>query len=196
MGLNVYMTYAASKGYKTAGSGTAITHDIDGRSGERIAILAFGATASDSADKVYFMQPLDTTTMKSAILSGATTVVLTDLPALGSNAIASGDLLAIQVDDGSFHFSLLSASSTTSTWVITDALDDDVAAGNTVYWFGLSTDTGHIPFQLTASTQSTKESEAGIFFGSAKGYPMRVHNANAGSLPGSIDYVTIGYQNK
>jgi len=198
MGINVYMTYAASKGYTTAGSATPITVDIDGRSGERIAIIAFGATASNSSDKVYFMQPLAATTISEAVLSGASTVMLAALPSYGSNAIASGDLLAITMDDGSFHFSLLagSAAAATSNWAITDALDDDLAVGNAVYWFGLHSDSGHLVYQLAGSTQSTEQNSGGFFFGSAKGYPMRVYNENAGSIVGGIDYISIAYINK
>uniref|UniRef100_A0A6M3L1P5 Uncharacterized protein n=1 Tax=viral metagenome TaxID=1070528 RepID=A0A6M3L1P5_9ZZZZ len=190
-----YYKRVRSAGGVTAASATDITLDIPGSKYGELAILAFWVTASESAtaDKLYFMKSLATTTMKGAMASGVSTVTLAALPALGSNAIASGDLLAIQMDDDTYHFTLLSGTSTTSVWAIGTALDDTVASGNAVYWLGLYSDTGHFKYQLTASTQSTKELASGLFYSGGKGYPMRVFHDNAGSVPGRIDLVTWAY---
>ena len=84
-----YAKALGSLGYKTAASATAITHDIDPRPGGRIVIVAFGATASESSDSVYFMKSLDETTVGTAAASGGTTVVLTAALAPAGAAVAS-----------------------------------------------------------------------------------------------------------
>jgi hypothetical protein len=198
MGANVYLENVKSFGYNTAASATAITQDIDGISGKRIAIRAFGATASESADSVYFMRVGSRTTASAAVASGLTTVVcsaaLTD-PA--GNAIAASDVIALKMDDGTLHWTTVASwAATTLTVVVNDAIDDTMAAGNEIYCLGVYSDSGHMRFKLTASTQSVKEIDGGIFYADAKGDPMRVHHANAGSVPGSIDYLTVDYINK
>lgn len=197
MGMLGFSKAVGSKGYKTAASATAITHDIDPLAGGRIAVHAFGATASESADSIYFMKSLGQTTVNGAVASGATTVVLTADPEPAGAAIAANDVVVIKMDDGSYHWTTVSSwTASTLTMVISDALDDTLADNQPVWCLGVSTDNGHDRFQLTASTQSTKEVDAGLFFGAGRNSPMRIHHANAGSVPGSIDYVSYSYLNK
>ena len=196
MGANTYLTAAASFGYNTESAATAITQGIQPRSGERIAIRAFGLTAGTSATDVYFMQVLGTSKLSSAVASGATTgFVLTSQPVSG-NTLASNDYVGIMVDDGTCHFSMV-ATGTYTDFSLSTALDDSAAAGNAVYFFGVYGDEGHLRWNVAASTQDTANIDGGIFYANAKGYPMFVFHRNsvAGSA-GSIDYLTVDYINK
>lgn len=196
MGLNVYLTKADSKGYKTAASATAITHDIAGLSGSRIAILAFASTASDQADSIYFMKVLNRTTVEGATLSGITTVHFAAELAPSGSAAAS-DVVVVKLDNGKYQFLVISTWTSASVKAIfTAALEDTLADGQPAWFLGVHTDTGHDRYLLTASTQSKEATDMGLFYGKAKGDPMRVVMANAGSVPGNIGYLTIGYMNR
>jgi len=192
MGANVYLEAVAGFGYKAGTSGAAIQHNIDGVRGGRVAILAFGATCG-VAESLYFMTVLGTTTLNGAVASGATTCVMLASPA----SIASGDYVALVLDNGDFLFAAVSTVPGASMIIVLDtALTDTAASGNALYNFGVYTDTGHFAYLLTAGSQTTKSQDPGVFFGGAKGYPMKVWHPNTGSQPKSIDFVTVQYLNK
>lgn len=196
MGANVYLEAVAGFGYKAGTSGVAIQHNIDGVGGGRAAILAFGATCG-VAESLYFMTVLGTSTLAAAVASGATTCVFLANPAPAANLLASGDYVALVLDNGDFHFAAISNWWVSNlTAVLDTALTDDAALGNGVYNFGIYSDTGHFAYLLTANSQTTKSQDPGVFFGGAKGYPMKVWHPNTGSQPKSIDYVTVQYLNK
>jgi len=195
MGANVYLKAVGSKGYSAGTSQVAIQHNIDGVAGGRVAILAFGATCG-VAESLYFMTVLGTTTLSAAVASGATTCVFVGQPGPTANLLASGDYVALVLDDGTFHYASISNWWVSNfTAVLDTALTNDALAGAAVYNFGIYSDTGHFAYLLTANSQSTKEQDPGIFFGAAKGYPMKVWHPNTGTQPKSIDYVTIQYVN-
>jgi hypothetical protein len=112
--------------------------------------------------------------------------------------MATADYVCVALDDGTYQFSYIANASPIASLrlQLASALTDTVAAGNALYMLGVRGDTGHLRVALTASTQSTKDRDLGIFFGEAKGYPMRVELPPAGSTSGSIDYITVGFMNK
>lgn len=200
MGLNAYLEAAESKGYVVGTtSALASIHYIKPRSGKRPVILAFGATggAATTGD-LYFMQTLGATTVSAAALSGATTIEFTADPGPSGNSLATNDYVCVGLDNGDFQFGTVAAASPLASlrFQLSGALEDDVAAGNPIYMLGIYSDTGHQRYHLTASTQSTKESDIGIVFGAGRGYPMMAYVAVSGSITGSIDYLTIGFTNK
>ena len=197
MGSNVYLEAVTSYGYNTETAATVIVTGIQPVSGKRVAIRAFGATAGTSATLVYFMQVLGTSTIATTLTSGVTVgYVLAGEPGPTTNTLISNDYIAIQVDDGTTHFSKI-ATGTYANFSLSTASDDTITAGNTAWWFGAFGDEGHIQVNVAASTQVTEQVDGGIFYGNAKGYPMHVYHANgvAGSA-GSIDYITVDYINK
>jgi len=196
MGANVYLEDVASFGYNTETAATAIVQGIQPKSGKRIAIRAFGLTAGTIATDIYFMQSLGQSTLSSAVSSGDTTGLALAGEPYSSDALASNDYVGIMVDDGTCHFSKV-ATGTYGDFSISTALDDDAAAGNIVYFFGIYSTEGHLRWNVAASTQDTAEVDGGLFYASGKGKPMFVfHRNNAAGSAGSIDYITVDYINK
>ena len=195
MGANTYLESVTSKGYKTESPATPIQQNIDPRSGNRIAIRAFGFTCGATVTSVYFMQAFGQSTMASAVASG---LLVGDfaLAAEPDATITLGmdDLICIELDNGKFQYTT-AASGTWSAFSIGDALEDDVAAGNRVWQFGVHSDVGHLRLVLTASVQTAKEIDGGIFYADNKNAPMIVYHANDAAASGSNDYVTIDYIN-
>lgn len=203
MGMNVYLENVASYGYKAAASELAtMVQTIDGMSGQRIAIRAFGAVCGSQATALYFMQVAGTTTSDGATASGSTTVKLTanTITAAGA-ALAALDHLCFQMDNGVYHFSNV-VSMGVATVEIVNALVDTMADGNTVWGFGVQSDNGHVGYQLTAhgaapGTSTNVELEGGIIYGSGKGHPMIVKFLDlASTMVMTMNYLTVGYINK
>ena len=194
MGANTYLAGVTSLGYKTEAASTAIQQEISPRPGARITIRAFGFTCGASATSVYFMQALGQSTMAGAVASGLLVgMALAAEPSAGVT-MGTNDIVCLELDDGTFQYTTL-ASGGWSDFSIADALEDDVAAGNKVWQFGVHTDDGHIRFNLTASVQTSKAVEGGIFYAKSKNRPMIVYHVNDGVAAGSIDYVSIDYIN-
>ena len=200
MGSNTYLVTPSSKGHTTGSTATAITQIIEPRAGERIAIRAFGFTAGTAISSVYFMQELGASTLTTLVASGATTgFVLNDTLVTG-NLMGTSDYVALELDNGVYQVTTL-ATGASSNFSINTALTDDMAAGKSVRYFGIFSDTPHIKFSLdaavgTVKAQTTKELDGGIFFSNSVGRAMLIYHANdTAASPGDIDYVTIDYIN-
>ncbi len=191
MGANVYLTHVKSFGYQTQTTGTDIIQDIPGRPGERIAIRAFGFTCAGTVTEVVFMQALTKTTTTAVAASGASQIAVT--AAVGS--MSAGDVLVVVEDTGNYLFSICRSVATLTIDLCTN-LSGAAASGATVYNMGIYSDDGQINYLLTASTQTEKALDGGIFYANAKGYPMRVHHTNDALGDGNIDYLTVDYINK
>ena len=195
MGANVYLESVASYGYKTESAATAITQDVPGKPGKRIAVRAFGFRCGGTATTVYFMQALGAGTTSAAAASGASQITLTAEIGPSGNSVAANDIMVVVQDNGTYLFSKC-RSVATLTLDLCTVLSGAAAAGAAVYDLGIQSDTGHLPFLLTVSTQTTGALDGGLFYGNAKGYPMRVYHANDAAAAGKIDYLTIDYINK
>jgi len=200
MGSNVYLENIKTYGYQTESASTQIDVDIDPIDGKRVAIRSFGMTCGATATTVTFMQALGETTTTAAVASNATTGFIgTAEFQTSDNAIATGDYIAIELDDGTYQYTTV-ATGSYDDFSISAALTDTVAAGNKVWGFGLYSDSqatgGHIRYYLTASTSHTEDLDGGIFYGAAKGYPMKAWHANDAAAAGSVDWITVEYINK
>jgi len=203
MGANIYLEDVKSFGYSNAAGTATVTANIPGQSGTRIAVRAFGFTCGNVATSLFFMQTLATTTIKGAVASNLTTVVLASV-AIGGTVtgavgnLAAGDFIVIKLDDNTQQFQQV-VSVAGSVVEVTAALADTVASGNTVWGLGVRSDNGHLGYKLTASTQSTVAIDGGVFYANAKQYPMIAFYLNAtattAGTPGSFDYLTIDYLN-
>ena len=202
MGANTYLAHAASKGYKAGSTALPITQFIDARPNERIAIRAFGFRTGTAITSVYFMQELGVSTLTTLVASGAQTGLVLDDTLITGNLLGTSDYIALQLDNGIYQVVAV-ATGASSNFSVADALEDDMAAGNKVHYYGVygDTDSGHIRFQLALSTadgdvETTKELEGGIMYGNGMGKSMLVYDLNdtVGS-PGSMSYLTIDYIN-
>lgn len=198
MGANVYLESVASYGYKTESAATVIYQGIQPVAGKRIGIRAFSFTPGTAATDAYFMQVLGTSVTAAAVASGATTGFGLSAQPNASVTLGSSDYVAVELDNGTAHFSKV-ATGSYSNFSLSTALTDSVAAGNMVWFFGAYGDAayGHLRVKLAASTTKAINIDGGVFYGKAKGYPMLAFHRNsvAGSA-GAIDYITVDYINK
>ena len=197
MGANVYLKGVSAIGYKTATAATAIVQYIQPKSGARIAVRAFGMTCGATATNAYFMSPLGGShALSAAVASGATTGFATAAEIqTAANPLSSGDYVAVELDNGQYQFTTV-ATGTYAAFSLSAALTDTVAAGNSVYGFGVATDTGHYRIVLTVSVQTTLSLDGGVVYGSAKGAPMIVYHNNDAAAAGSQDFVAVDFIDK
>jgi len=199
MGANVYLESVASYGYIATGTSvTALTQEIPGRTGKRIAIRAFEFLAGGTAEIVYFMQSLGKTTLAADMTAVTLTIMnLTGEPGPTGNSLAAGDYICVVQDDGTYHFSAVGAVTGLSTIVLCTLAGGSTAAGAVVYDLGVYGDTGHIRYKMaTTSAGNGEEIDGGIFYGTEKGSPMRVHNLCAATGSEAQHFITVDYINK
>jgi len=198
MGANVYLESVASYGtIGTATSTTALTVEIPGRSGKRIAIRAFGFMAGGTCEAVQFMQSLGKTTLLAVAADGASILNLTGEPGPSGNSLAANDFIVLVQDDGTYHFSEVGAVTGLSTIALCTVITGAAAIGQTVYDLGCAGDTGHINWAPTTVSVLNKESiDGGIFYGTEKGSPMMFSGESAATGSEEICYITVDYINK
>jgi len=143
---------------------------------------------------VYFLQSLGDSTIGTTLASGVQVGMAVAAEPNSDIPMSTSDIVCIELDDGTFQYTTL-ASGGWSDFSIDDALQDTVAAGNRVFQFGIATDNGHLKFNLTASVQTTKELDGGIFRANATNKPMIIYHANDAAAAGSNDYVSVDYIN-
>jgi len=198
MGANVYLEAVASYGYISTGTSvTALTQEIPGRSGKRIAIRAFAFLGGGTAENVYFMQSLGKTTLLAVVASGGSTLSMLGEPGPSGNSLATSDHIVVVQDDGTHHFSKVGAVTGLSGIVLCTVTTGACAIGQQVYFLGAYGDTGHIVYKMTtASGENAEKLDGGIFYGAEKGSPMRVHNLCAATGAEAQHYITVDYINK
>lgn len=197
MGANTYLAHPTAFGYQANGTtGDIITQFIPPRPGERIAIRAFGFTAGSGVTSVYFMTETGNSTMSKACASNATTTMALVAEPTSGNALATSDFVAIELDNGTYQ-GVAIATGGWSDFSIAEVLADTVSTGNNVYNFSAVTNLNSQKFNCTASTQTTKELDGGLFYADGKNKAMLVYHTNDTSANafGSIDYLTVDYIN-
>lgn len=70
------------------------------------------------------------TDVKTAAVTGASTVVLTSI-----TGMSSGDYVGVELDDGTVQWTTINGAPAALTITLTDVLTDDVAVGNAVYTY-------------------------------------------------------------
>ena len=193
MAMNMYAEAVGTKASAVGGAtASTITVNIDGKPGKRLAIMGYAATPVETATNLYFMQSLAETTLSSAAASNVTTITCTAF----TTAPATSGVIVVVLDDGTYQWLTVASTASTTSVPISSALTDSAAAGNKVYFLNVYTTTGHQKVALTASTQKVSSDSFGLYFGTSKGSPIRVHLHSAGSAAASIDHVTYAYTNK
>jgi len=198
MGANVYLESVASYGYSgVATSVTCLTQEIPGRVGKRIAIRAFGFMSGGTASNWYFMQSLGKTTLLADCAATLTNLNLTGEPGPSGNSLAAGDHVCVVRDDGTYEFGVVGAVTGLSTIVLCTLLSGSTAAGAIVYDLGIYSDTGHISYRMNSTTAvNSKELDGGIYYGTEKGSPMRLHSLCDATGAEAINWLTVDYINK
>ena len=199
MGANVYLEAVASYGtIGTALSGTALTIEIPGRSGARIAIRSFGFMGGGTITSLYFMQVLGRTTLLADSAATLTNLNLTADPGPSGNSLATGDYICAVQDDGTYHFAKVGAITGLSVIALcTPVVGGSISAGQPVYNFGIYSDTGHIQYRLATTGAVAEETlDGGIYYSVGKGYPMRVFNLSNATGSEEFRWITVDYINK
>lgn len=149
-------------------------------------------TCAGTAHTVTCLRPLGKTTIASAGAAGQAVINLTADPGVAaayggiSNAIAANDLVAIRTaSDGITRLYTVSSVATLAI-TLTGNLSVAVAAGDTVWFFGITTDTdgrtgaAHPALLPPASATTTYEDrEGGVVASVAKDEPILVSSNNA-----------------
>jgi hypothetical protein len=209
---NTFLRKADSIGYgKQTATATAFVKYIDPYPGYKPVVYAFqfisGTVISAECDLEFF-RAAASTDVSSDAPSGGTSIRITSTTIGGTTAsltvaaLATGDYLCIELDNGTYTYDTIASVIATTSAVnpvgyleVTNVLTDTVATGNRVWGLGISGDGHNVKYHcsLTAVT-NTVAVEDGIFFGKAKGDPMMMYFLNATSTClGAIQYLTYGY---
>jgi len=195
MGLNLYAEAVGGVGYTVAtATASGISVKIDGKPGKRLVITGYGFT--DTAPHVpdlYFMKPVESTTIGTAAASNVTTITVTTM----ATAPATSGNIVVVLDNGTYQWLTVASTASTTSIPISSALTDTAAAGNPVYFLNVYGTAGHYRVKgAAAGAQQTKNSDIGLFAGNPKGAPFMAHCIQASSTGlCSIDYITYAYAN-
>lgn len=192
MAFNAYISAVGTKTAAALNTAGTITVNIDPVKGKRLSVLAYSILPGEVVTGLYFMTPLASgqCEVSTAAASGATGITLVSTP----SDYGTSDVIVIELDNGKYQWNTVAASATTNAH-ITDILQDTVAAGNKVWYFGVYTDTGHYRIPLTASTAKSDSLDMGLINGSFKGGPMRVYVNTTSSGLCQLNYVSYVYTN-
>lgn len=165
-----------------------------------------GILSGSTAHTWYFLRPKGFTYIAEAVTANDTTVVMYDNPGLyattyryplppgeavgnvADNTPAANDYCAFQLDDGSWHFSLISSLSTLTLTIATatpNITGGGSAIGRVLFFFGAGADkdpaTGLIDPCIipNVSAYTAFASEDGVVAGLHPGDPLLLVNANA-----------------
>jgi len=130
----------------------------------------------------------DTTTISSA--ASNTDVQLTVTTTSG---MAGSDQIGIEMDDGTMHWTTISSVDSATLVTVADAIDDDAAVGNYVYWYTASADRILRPLRVMDANylNIADSSTAPINIDSRKDYYSLGDRTSAGSPPNRIFYDPI-----
>lgn len=198
----------------TATAGTAITALVPphSRGYSRITKALYRPGATGHA--LVFLKSFGSAELTAAVAASGTSITLDRDPggttgtpdevAAPCGAIANGDWLCIELDDGSYFLTTLSSLSTLTMTV--NALPSAAAAGNKVWTFGVpgdhpvSSQTAQKPNPIKGFTITTtasvmnefSDTASGILQSLAPNMPLMVHSAN-GTNAGVLELLSGSY---
>lgn len=187
-------------GKQTQTAGTAIVACANGKPGAYTNVIKFASTAGATAHTGYLMRDASATTLSSA--AAASQAVINVAAALtdgGGNAIASGDYVAVQLDNGNWHVATFSSAASLA-YTLGSNLPSAASSGNKVFCYGVVGDSFHTNYSytLTASAQVVVPSgdvTGCVVRGRSLGAPVLFYNANATNAS-TLDYLMWGYSKK
>jgi len=182
----------------TETAGTAITENIQGRNGKRLALIAYEVSTGATAHTLHLMQPGTATgcrtTTSAAAAAAQKDIVCTDAPKdPAGNAAAANDVVAYQLPTGAWEFNTV-ASLSGSTITLGTNIAVAVAAGARIVIFGVTGDNVGQIFTLAVSTANAASGKI-IAVNPYKGDPWHLHIANATNAS-TIYGMTFAYINK
>lgn len=196
MGLNLYAEAVGGVGYTVAtDTATGGTVKIDGKPGKRLMITAYGFkdTGNVAVPDLYFMKPVESTTIGTAAASNVTTITVTTM----ATAPATSGNIVVVLDNGTYQWLTVASTASTTSVPVSSALTDTAAAGNPVYFLNVYSSAGHYRIKgEAAGAQAKNNSEIGLFAGNPKGAPIMAKILAAASTAlCQIDYITYAYTN-
>ena len=198
MSLQTQGVYGDSLGKATAAANTTIDVLVPPKSGYFTRISTLRYLSAGTAHTITMMRSLGTTTVASTAASGQAVVNLTAQPQSG-NDVAANDYLAIRhsADGVTRLYKVLSVSSLAIT--LTANLSVACAAGDKVWFFGVSGDTdpvtgsAHPVLAPAVSTTTTfTDTVAGVSASHYADEPIMLTSSNA-TAAGEFDQVSYAY---
>lgn len=196
MSIEAYVIGFAPYDYHTETLGTAITENIPGIDGARLALKSMNYLCAGTAHTASFMYAEGTgsrNTAASLAAAGQKDIICTDAPKdPAGNAAATPDILAYQCSDGTWEFNTV-ASLASSTITCTNNLAKAIPAGNKVLVLGVVGDNKSQRIALPASTV-TSPPELSVVHPYV-GEPM-VLSINNITAAGFLNSLVMAYINK
>jgi len=152
-----YISGFVTVDYHTENAGTAITEEIQGQNGKRLALLAYEVVTDSTAHG-------SRNTASAAAASGQKVINVTNTPLdPAGNAAAQNDIVAYQCTDGSWEFNTIASVSTKAITHSTN-LAKAVASGAKYRIFGVAADNASHQITLTASTTNRNSKIMNMLF--------------------------------
>lgn len=134
MGINAFVSSYLGFDYHTETAATAIDEEVPGQNGKRLALVGVDYLCGATAQTMNVMHcgklAGSRTTTSAAAISGQKDIVATDSPTdPAGNATASGDIIAFQLNDGTWEFDTVASLSTKTITMTNNIQGVDAGAG-------------------------------------------------------------------
>jgi len=184
--------------FHTENAGTAITEEIPGRDGARLALIGYEIVTGATAHTLNIMYPGLLAGCRNTVdgdaASGQKVIDVVTAPTdPAGNAVANNDIVAYETEDGSWEFNIV-ASLSTKAITHQNNLAKNVKDGARYFVFGVTADNAKKVISLAADTTNKN---AGSIFAIAPfmGDPLYLYIAN-GTNASQIMYMLWAYINK
>lgn len=183
----------------TETAGTAITENVPGSNGHRLALLFYSIVTQGTAHTLHLMEPSsangsqNTSSAAAAAAQKVINVTNTPLDPAG-NAAAANDVVAYQCTDGSWEFNTIASVATLAITHGTN-LAKAVAASARYIIFGVTGDNVGQKFTLTASTTNVTPAVPLVAVHPYTSIPWYAYIANA-TAASTIQSMLFAYINK
>jgi hypothetical protein len=219
MSYGAFITSFHSVDYHTEANATAITENIPGKDGLRLALLAGSYLNGATAHTLCFMYAKDAAAYPGSArntINGATAAhILSNQLVIdvnttprdpAGNAAAASDIVAYQLIDGTWEFNTIASVSNKAVTLANDIVGVDAEAGGTALAdgspfliFGVVDDGAYLALPLTATAVNSWGATAGgsgiVLVHPYVGEPFYVYDANATNA-GFLNNLLFGYINK
>jgi hypothetical protein len=185
--------------YHTEAANTAISEQIQGMNGQRLALLFYSIATSTTAHTLRLLETgslagaRNTTTAAAAATQKVINVTTTPTDPAGAGAAAS-DIVAYQCSDGSWEFNTIASVATLAITHSTN-LAKAVLIGAQYLIFGVAGDNYGQTFTLTASVTNVSPAVPLVAVNPYVGDPWYVYIANA-TAASIIQSMLFAYINK
>lgn len=219
MSYGAFINSFHSVDYHTETAATAITENIQGKNGLRLALLAGSYLNGATAHTLCFMYAKDNASYPGSarntingataahILSGQAVIDVDTTPRdPAGNAAAASDVVAYKLIDGTWEFNTIASVSTKAITLTNNIAGVDAGAGaaaivdgDPFLILGVVADASYLALPLTASVVNSwgaADGGSGIVLAHPYvGEPFYVYDANATNA-GFLNYLLFGYINK